>query len=356
LKGLEFFRPLFFCPIHLKVGTMTDLDRITQVHKLLDSGRAIDAARMLSEMVQAGDVHALYELAVWAVAGGIIPRDLALAHTLLGRAKDGGHSEAAHLYAYFTAAGTGCAPDWSAAYNVIEQLTKTSDVAQRQIDLLAQMELAENGEPAKTYELSPRSSQPKIATCRQLLTSAECNYVAGAGAPFLAPSTVVDPQTRRLIPHPVRKSQGAMFGVYDEDLVINAINRRIAAISGTAYDQGEPLQLLQYGPGDEYRPHLDALPNERNQRIITVIVYLSDGYSGGETRFVRTDFSFSGKKGDAIIFSNILSDDQPDPMSLHCGNPVENGTKTIATRWIRRARFTYPPPKSMLDKMPGFPV
>jgi prolyl 4-hydroxylase len=333
---------------------MTDLDRIAQVYGLLDSGQAMNAAARLSQMAMSDDMHAEYELALWAVSGDVIPRDLAFAHTLFSRAKDKGHDEAARLYAYFTAAGTGCVPQWNAAYRVIESLAKSSSDAKKQIDLLQHMDLNADGEPAKSYELVSRSSQPQIAICRQLLTTAECDYVAGAGAPYLAPSKVFDPQTRQLIPHPVRKSHDAMFGVYNADLVINAINRRIAAVSGTSYDQGEPLQLLQYRRGDEYRPHLDALPNEINQRIFTVIVYLSEGYKGGETHFPRTGFCFSGKQGDAIIFSNVLSGDRPDPMSLHCGNPVEAGIKTIATRWIRRTRFTYPPPEAILEKIPGF--
>jgi prolyl 4-hydroxylase len=168
----------------------------------------------------------------------------------------------------------------------------------------------------------------------------------------LEPSHVVDPQTRRLIPHPVRKSKGAMFGVYTEDLVINAINRRIGMVSGTAFEQGEPLQLLQYQRGDEYRPHLDALPNEPNQRILTLIIYLSDDYDGGETLFLRTGFSFRGQKGDALLFANVLPDGRPDPLSLHCGTPVTRGTKTIATRWVRRSTFAYPAPQSVLSKIP----
>ena len=335
---------------------MNAVASMSHVQSLLNAGRINEAAQTLSDAAHAGDVSALHELALWAVSGNIIPRNLALAHDLLGQAKNKGHTDASLLYAYFSAAGTGCRAQWTTAFNLIKQLAKTSVVAERQVDLLDKMQLDPDGEPSNSYGLDFRSSQPRVSVCRQLLTADECEYVVGVGAPYLMPSQVVDPQTRQLIPHPVRRSHGAMFGVHAEDLMINAINRRIAAVSGTAYKQGEPLQLLQYQRGDEYRPHLDALPNEQNQRVMTVIVYLSDDYDGGETQFLRSGFSFKGQKGDALLFANTLPHGQPDPLSLHCGAPVKSGTKTIATRWIRRSAFIYPNPPSILDSVPGFAI
>jgi prolyl 4-hydroxylase len=335
---------------------VNDIDLLFEAHALLGGGKAKEAAITLVQAAQCDHSEAMYELALWAVAGKVIPRNLALAYDWLGRASEAGSTEGALLHAYFTAAGTGCSPNWEMAFGLLRSLTNTSDVAARQFDILDKMDLAANGNPLKSGSLELRSTRPRVATCRQFLTTAECDYVVDVGSPFLEPSHVVDPHTRKLIPHPVRKSHGAMFGVYNEDLVINAINRRIAAVSGTTSGQGEPLQLLQYQRGDEYRPHLDALPNEPNQRVLTLIIYLSDDYGGGETLFLRTGFSFRGQKGDALLFANVLPDGRPDPLSLHCGMPVTRGTKTIATRWIRRFAFTYPAPRPILSKIPDLVV
>lgn len=333
---------------------MNGAGTVLDIHSLLDAGKIKEAAQKLSEAALAGDMHALHEMGLWAVSGSIIPRDLVFAYDMLGRAKKAGHSDAAFLYAYFTAAGTGCLPQWGTAFDMINQLAKTSAIAERQANLLSNIQIGKDGEPSESYDLTLCSTHPRVAVCHQLLTAEECDYVIDVGSPFLTPSNVVDPKTRQLIPHPVRRSSGAMFGVHSEDLVINAVNRRIGAVSGTGYKQGEPLQLLQYQRGDEYRPHLDALPNEQNQRVMTVIVYLSDDYDGGETQFLRTGFSFKGQKGDALLFANTLPTGQPDPLSLHCGTPVKRGTKSIATRWIRRSPFSYPDPPSILDRVPGF--
>lgn len=335
------------------VDVKTD-ETLQHVQNLLAAGNAQKAANILVAAAMNGHVDALYALALWAVSGDIIPRNLPLAYDLLYRAKIAGHIDAALLHASFTATGTGCSRNWHVALNDIRSLTEKSIFAQKQSQLLDLMNLDESGNPLERRDVSLVSGAPKIAIYPELLTCAECDYITDSGAPYLMPSQVFNPQTGQLMPHPVRRSLGTMFGVHSEDLVISAINHRIAAVSGTSYAQGEPLQLLQYQSGDEYRPHLDALPNEQNQRVMTAIVYLSDDYEGGETKFLRTGYSFKGRKGDALLFSNTLPNGQADPLALHCGLPVVSGTKSIATRWIRRFPFTYPDPPSVLDKVPRF--
>jgi prolyl 4-hydroxylase len=120
---------------------------------------------------------------------------------------------------------------------------------------------------------------------------------------------------------------------------VHALVRRIAAASATRVEQGEPLQVLRYRPGQQYRSHLDAVPVQGNRRILTMIVYLNDGYEGGETRFVKTGLSVRGRKGDGLLFRNTLPDGRPDPMSEHAGLPVTAGTKLIASRWIWERDF-----------------
>jgi prolyl 4-hydroxylase len=80
-----------------------------------------------------------------------------------------------------------------------------------------------------------------------------------------------------------------------------------------------------------------------------VLVYLSDDYEGGETRFERTGLAYRGRAGDALLFRNADAGGRPDPMSLHYGRPVARGVKYLASRWIRAKRFTYPAPRPLLD-------
>lgn len=326
---------------------------LEQVKAMLDAGRAGDAARLLANAARQGNVSALMELAQWCIAGVIIPRDLARARDLLRRAGEAGHEAAALLYASFLASETGGDADWPGAVAALRALASRSPRARAQLDLIGPMDLDQHGRPAHAQSTERLSDTPCVLVCRSFATGDECRHLIDAGAPFLQPAVVVDPASGRMVPHPVRRSDGAMFGVHIEDLIVSAINRRIAALSSTEYRQGEPLQLLRYGRGGEYRAHMDALPSEPNQRILTVILYLNDNYRGGETQFLRTGLTFRGKTGDALVFRNVTSDGRADPMSLHAGAPVTNGTKLIATRWIRQAPFSYPPPRPILSAIPG---
>jgi prolyl 4-hydroxylase len=151
----------------------------------------------------------------------------------------------------------------------------------------------------------------------------------------MEPSIVLDPASGRPIPHPVRTSSGAVIGPTREDMVVRALNKRIAAASDTAVEQGEPLQVLHYAPGQQYRPHHDAIAHTDNQRGWTMLVYLNEGYRGGATRFTETGLTVQGKGGDGLLFHNLDAAGRPDPRARHAGLPIEVGTKWLATRWIR---------------------
>jgi prolyl 4-hydroxylase len=193
---------------------------------------------------------------------------------------------------------------------------------------------------APTADFAPERAEalceaPIIKRYPALLTSRECAYLTGMAEPHLRPSFVTNPQTGARMPHPIRTSMGMSFGPTQEDLVIRRINERIAHASGTEVACGEPLHMLRYAPGQEYKPHTDSMPGEANQRVWTVLIYLNGEFEGGATQFPRVDFEFRGAPGDALIFRNVDADGRSDPASLHAGLPVTVGAKWLATRWIR---------------------
>ena len=160
--------------------------------------------------------------------------------------------------------------------------------------------------------------------------------MATVAADLLEPSSIVDPHTGRARPDPVRTSDAAVIGPVRENLVIRALNLRIAAASGTAVEQGEALAVLRYSPGQRYHPHHDALPGAANQRLWTMLVYLNQGYGGGETVFPATGLSVRGRSGDGLLFRNCGAEGGIDAMARHAGQPVTAGTKWLCTRWIRQ--------------------
>lgn len=315
---------------------------------LVAAGNYRAGADLLTNAADAGDGDALLELARWRVYGSVLGRDLGVARTLLASAGAAGHLEAALLHCGFLASGIGGPPDWAAARSALDALAPRLAPAAAQVRLLDAMDLDDNGFPAAKPVRRTLSDMPAAFTSPGLLKPAECEWLIAAAKKRLVRSTVVDPATGRMVPHPVRTCDYAMFGVFDEDMVIGAINRRIASLTGTGPAQGEALQVLSYRVGGEYRPHFDALHPTDNQRILTALVYLNDDYEGGETQFNRTGLAFRGAAGDALVFRNVAPDGRPDPLSQHAGLPVTRGVKFLASRWIRERPVTFPPPMPAL--------
>lgn len=312
-------------------------------------GRIEEAYRLLAGARAAADPEALIRLGDWRLAGRFVRRDLAAARELFRKAAGLGHAGARSVYTAFLANGTGGARDWPGALALLGTAAEHDDAARDELGLVTRMELSPAGDPSKLPREEALSSSPRASCFRALFSPAECEFLIARARPWLAPSLVVDPQTGRQMPNPVRTSDAMAFPFVEESPAIHALNRRIAAATGTTPAQGEPLQVLRYRPGQEYKPHSDALAGDANQRVLTVLVYLNGGFEGGETRFVRTGLAFRGEPGDALVFRNVAEDGRPDPMAGHAGLPVRRGEKLIASRWIRARPFSVPPPPPLLD-------
>ena len=287
------------------------------------------AVNLLRTRADAGEVPALEMLAHWHLWGSYVPRDAAAGYAALLRASEAGSVEAALTRAALLATGTGVAADPEAAVEVVRAVADRSPLAARQITLL-------DAQPAPAVARVVQAD-PHVAVIDGLLSADECRYLIDTVGPRVQPSMVVDPATRRRIPNPVRDSHGTNVSPVEEDVVVNAINRRIATVTGTDWAQGEPLHLLRYAVGQQYKPHLDTLPGVDNQRAVTVLLYLNDAFAGGETWF-KGGLTLRGRTGDAIVFRN-LDDGQIDRRTEHAGLPVTSGTKWLATRWIRQRSF-----------------
>jgi prolyl 4-hydroxylase len=303
---------------------------LDEAGRLARSGRRGDAVALVTRAADAGDSEALFALANWRLYGIFVARDPAAAHPLLERAAAAGNVEAALLRVNLVGNGTGCPADPDRAAAQLREIGHP--LAQRQIALLGAMA----GEPRAPESLN---DEPPVRFVRGLLSAEECSWLMERAQPTLRPSVIVDPATGRPKPDPVRTSDGMNFGPAQEDLVIQALNRRIAAATGTAYECGEPLHVLRYVPGQEYKPHLDALPGVSNQRAWTALVYLNGGYQGGDTVFPELGLSAKGGPGDCLIFRNVGDDGNGDLRARHAGTPVTGGVKWLATRWIRARPF-----------------
>jgi prolyl 4-hydroxylase len=271
------------------------------------------------------DADALFEEAAAALRAGRVVE----ARDLFGRAGQAGRHDAAVIHCNLTASGGA----WAEGLSLLGELARTDRRCRRQIELIRAMDLSATliGEVA--------NEAPRLTLFPGLFTAEECAWLAGAAAPMLAPAVVVDPASGAQRSDPVRVCDSAGFTLPLENPALHALNQRVAAASGTAWAQGEPLQVLRYRPGGEYKPHFDAIPGFANQRILTMIVWLNEDYEGGETFFMKAGAKLKGRAGDALLFRNARADGTRDPDAGHAGLPVTKGEKWIASRWIRARPF-----------------
>ncbi|OUM97356.1 MAG: proline hydroxylase [Thermobacillus sp. ZCTH02-B1] len=178
--------------------------------------------------------------------------------------------------------------------------------------------------------------EPLIMRFERVLTDDECRELIESAAPRLKESRLVNKVVSE-----IRTSRG-MFFEEDESPFISRIERRIAQLMHVPVEHAEGLQVLHYGPGQEYRAHHDyfapGTPSARNNRISTLVIYLNDVEEGGETVFPLLEIAVKPKRGSAVYFEYFYGNPELNHLTLHSSAPVIRGEKWVATQWMRRQR------------------
>ena len=71
------------------------------------------------------------------------------------------------------------------------------------------------------------------------------------------------------------------------------------------------------------------------QRVVTFLIYLNEGFEGGEMASPELGRAYKGRKGDAVFFWNVTPDGAADKRTLHAGTPPTQGEKWLFSQWIR---------------------
>jgi prolyl 4-hydroxylase len=286
--------------------------------------------------------------------------DQSLCIALLDKAAQAGDGVAALLLAERLALGEGCDADPHAAAQLLAQLSAQGFAALPRISVPLPIGPAL---PPRTLALedvlrppSPQvlSQSPGIAVASQLLSADECRLLMAMSTPLLRRSRTLDPATglpmQQVAPEQqVRTSSDASHDPVVEDLALRLVQQRMATAAGVDLLNAEPLIVLRYQPGEQYRPHRDylnpgSLQRDRPQagnRARSICAYLSPVVSGGETDFPLAGVRVAPVPGSAVIFDSLTAAGHPDPRSLHAGLPVVEGEKWLATLWLRQQRYRW---------------
>ena len=129
------------------------------------------------------------------------------------------------------------------------------------------------------------------------------------------------------------------------DPLLAGVEERICGMLGVPCRNSERFQVIHYGPGQLYSPHMDTYAEATDetpggQRTVTVLLYLNDVDNGGATEFVNVGISVQPRKSRLLCFHNCLpGTNTPDLRLLHTGTAVTAGEKWAVNKWCRERRI-----------------
>jgi hypothetical protein len=189
------------------------------------------------------------------------------------------------------------------------------------------------------------SDSPRIRLIKTFATPAECRWLIALARDRLAPATVFDEARGGQTLNAARDNSYLVLRIGEMNVMTEVLRNRISAATRLPVPLFEPSQLLHYAVGQRFKPHHDFLDpsNEAyredlarfGQRIATFLIYLNDGYSGGETSFPAIGLNYQAETGDGLFFANVTREGAPDPQTLHAGLPPTSGEKWVFSQWIR---------------------
>ena len=117
-------------------------------------------------------------------------------------------------------------------------------------------------------------------------------------------------------------------------------------MTGLDSDSAEKPQVVSYGTGGHYEPHVDyfgTLADSKwndlyanyGDRMATLLLYLNAVKSGGATVFPHLGISLWPQKGSAVFWYNLFQNGEGDDLTEHAACPVLTGSKWVSNFWIR---------------------
>jgi hypothetical protein len=167
-------------------------------------------------------------------------------------------------------------------------------------------------------------TQPLVWTVDDALSPADCDAYAArmrTGAAEVAP---VITEHGVAIDLAVRNNTRVMWDDATEAAALFArVERSIPPVlSKRAVAGANPrLRLYRYGPGERHGAHWDTVVElDGVSSLLTLVFYLNDDFTGGETEFPELKKTIVPKRGRALLFQHRV---------LHEASEVTSGEKLV---------------------------
>jgi hypothetical protein len=166
---------------------------------------------------------------------------------------------------------------------------------------------------------------PLVATIANVLSPAECAGLVGridGLGPAVAPITTPRGPVMRT---DIRNNERVIFD--DVELARELFQRIEGALPSPLCGRrpagaNERFRCYRYLPGQRFAPHFDGyFQRDAHERsLLTLMVYLNEGFEGGATAFHDDDLRVAPRTGMALIFQHA---------QLHEGCELIAGTKYV---------------------------
>jgi len=198
------------------------------------------------------------------------------------------------------------------------------------------------GRPRQVSEI------PRVWIAEKFASRQFCDWLIGRAIGKFRPAMMRDATTGVSHALDSRTCSDFVFDIFAGGVALLLLRMKISVITSIPVSHMEPPQIFHYGIGEEIKPHHDFLfdgehgyghaGRYQGDRLATFLLYLNEGYEGGEIEFPRIGYRHRGRTGDCIFFAS-QRDGKPDPMSLHGAAKVTLGEKYILSQWIHNQPF-----------------
>jgi predicted 2-oxoglutarate/Fe(II)-dependent dioxygenase YbiX len=182
------------------------------------------------------------------------------------------------------------------------------------------------------------SKEPLVWTVPDVLNEAECDALIDR-VEALGPSPAPITTARGFVmASEVRNNERVMFDdVGLAERLFERVRRTLPDLDGRVpVGANERMRCYRYKRGQRFRPHFDGSFRRTadEESALTLMVYLNEGFVGGETAFLDLERTVTPRRGMALLFEHGV---------LHEGCEVQRGVKYALrsdVMYARRSRRT----------------
>lgn len=197
-------------------------------------------------------------------------------------------------------------------------------------------------ESTTAYESTTLHDSPSVTKLHNFLTKEECRELIEAGKRSgLQKSRIYEGEEE------IRSSRSSWPPRFKTGWLL----RRVSSTMGISSSHLETPQVTLYRPGDYYNVHVDTVLESNpsfkraGQRVVTMLIYLTDHDQGGETCFPDLNLQIAPDAGSAIVFHPANGDEgEPaivDQQLTHLASEIDEGEKWVCQIWIREKPWIF---------------